>query len=69
MLSDKILKETWDLTANAYDTACDKVGYTNNELRSQVVEWEIAKYGGEPKPTDFSDLLFDWNIWWVFYSH
>ena len=43
MLSEEILKETWDLTQTAYEDACEKVGYTNVELRSQVVEWEISE--------------------------
>lgn len=42
MLDEELLKQTWDLTTKAYDQACKKVGYTNFELRSQLVEWEIT---------------------------
>ena len=42
MLDDDVLKQTWDLTSKAYDTACKKVGYSNDELRDAVEDSQLS---------------------------
>lgn len=55
-MDERTHKQIYEMTTEAYSKACKIVGYSNMDLRSQLLDWEITNEDANRKAEELDEV-------------